>query len=303
MVCFGWFFRRRSKTTQSFESWNRRQPVTPPVVEQRTYVPDVPYLLPKDTLEDQRLNYQHHVLYRTISNHYLAPLTSTTTITILDVGTGTGIWPIEMATLFPQAHILGVDVALSSLPHPLPPTCLFTQANILHGLPFPDQQFNFTHQRLLVAAIPAAYWPKTVQELVRVTRPGGWIELLEIGNTIQNAGPATKRLLTWMAGISEDLGFEMDILHHLGDLLTRAGCQDVESQDIPVPLGAWAGTTGHMMKTDVLHGYNAVKDSYCPRSNTAPEVFDAMLQAAASEWEQNHASYVFHASYGRRPLL
>ena len=44
---------------------------------------------------------RHHSLYRTISNHYLAPI-SPETRSILDVGTGTGIWPLEMATLFPR---------------------------------------------------------------------------------------------------------------------------------------------------------------------------------------------------------
>ena len=291
---------RRRKSNQQSESW-QPSPNTSQLTEQRTYIADVPYLLPKDALEDQRLNYQHHVLYKTTSNHYLAPLTPGNVQTILDVGTGTGIWPVEMSTLFPQAHIIGVDVTFSSLPNPLPTTCLFTHANILHGLPFPDQQFSFTHQRLLVAAIPVAQWPGVVRELVRVTRPGGWIELLEIGDTIQNAGTATKRLLTWMNDISRGFGFEMEVLHHLGDLLKSAGCRSVESQDIPVPLGNWAGNTGQMMLTDVLHGYNALKDSYCPRSQTPPEVFDAMVQAAVEEWERTHASYVFHAAYGRRP--
>jgi hypothetical protein len=46
-----------------------------PLLTQRQYLADVPYVLPKDPLEDQRLNYQHHALYRTLSNnHYLAPL-------------------------------------------------------------------------------------------------------------------------------------------------------------------------------------------------------------------------------------
>ncbi len=109
-------FRHRTHARTAF------QPVAPPpLTEQRTYLKDAPYLLPKDALEDQRLNFQHHVLYRTISNHYLAPLTPERTATILDLGTRTGIWPMEMATLFPQAHILGVDIALRSLPHPVPP--------------------------------------------------------------------------------------------------------------------------------------------------------------------------------------
>ena len=292
-------FRRRASTHTPLEAGKSQQTALPPLTEQRMHLADAPYLLPKDALEDQRLNFQHHVLYRTISNHYLAPLSPTTT-TILDVGTGTGIWPVEMAALFPQAHILGSDVSLRSLPQPLPANCLFCQANILQDLPFPDQQFDFTHQRLLVAAIPAVNWPGVVRELVRVTRSGGWIELLEIGDTIQNAGPATMRLLTWMTGISKELGFEMEILRHLAELLHQAGCQAVESQDIPVPLGEWAGTAGQMLKTNVLHGYNALKDSYCPRSQTSPEIFDAMVEAAAAEWEINHASYVFHAVYGKR---
>jgi SAM-dependent methyltransferase len=77
----------------------------------------------------------------------------------------------------------------------VPPTCVFVRANVLEGLPFPDGQFTYTHQRLLVAAIPARSWPGVVQELVRVTRPGGWIELLELSDVIQPAGPATRRLL------------------------------------------------------------------------------------------------------------
>ncbi|HEU5380743.1 MAG TPA: methyltransferase domain-containing protein [Ktedonobacteraceae bacterium] len=298
MFISGWWFRRR-KSRQAMKTQEQQQSATLTETEQRTYLADTPYLLPKDALEDQRLNFQHHVLYRTLSNHYLAPI-SPTTATILDVGTGTGIWPIEMASLFPHAHILGIDVSLTSLPHTLPPTCLFSQANILQGLPFPDQQFDFTHQRLLVAAIPAACWPAVVRELVRVTRVGGWIELLEIGDTIQNAGPATKRLLTWMTSISQELGFEMAILRRLGDLLSQAGCLAIEAQDIPVPLGEWAGTTGQMLKTDVLHGYHALKDSYCLRSHTPPEAFDTMLQNAAAEWERLQSSYIFHATYGRR---
>jgi ubiquinone/menaquinone biosynthesis C-methylase UbiE len=292
---------RRKKAALAAKPWEPTAP-TAQLTEQRSYVANMPYLLPKDALEDQRLNYQHHALYRTISNHYLAPLTPESTHTILDVGTGTGIWPAEMARLFPHTQIVGIDVAFSSLPHPLPAGCTFARVNILEGLPFPDEQFTYTHQRLLVAAIPALHWPRVAHELFRVTAPGGWLELLEIGDAIQNAGPATKRLLTWMTDISKSLGFEMEVLRHLGDLLKQAGCVDVDAQDIPVPLGTWAGATGQMMLTDVLHGYNALKDSYCPRSNTPPEVFDTMVRDAVVEWERNHALYVFHAAFGRRPV-
>lgn len=292
MIFFGWLFRR--KQVQSTFEWRSQQPAQS-LTEQRAYLENTPYLLPKDAEEDQRLRYQHYALHHAFGNHYLVPL-SPETRTILDVGSGTGIWAIDMANAFPQAHVVGVDIALTSLPPLLPKTCLFCRADVLQGLPFPDQQFDFTHQRLLVLAIPVSHWPLVVQELVRVTRPQGWVELLEVGATVQNAGPATERLLSWLRDTAEASGIELAMVTRLGDLLRQAGCQAVEAQDIPVPLGTWAGRSGEMLKLDALRAFQALQ----PRSSLSPESFETMLQTAADEWEQNHASYIFHAAYGRR---
>ncbi len=298
MLFFNRFFHSRRKAAKQFVAWQRQQLATLPEAEQRAYLPDAPYLLPKDALEDDRLRFQHYALYHAFGNHYLAPLRPDTK-TILDVGSGTGIWALDMAQQFPQAHILGVDIAFTSLPHVLPDTCLFCRADVLQGLPFPTHQFDFTHQRLLVLAIPTSRWLDVVRELVRVTRPQGWIELLEAGTTVQNAGPATERLLTWLRETSQASGIEFSMVTQLGDLLKQAGCQTVEAQDIPVPLGLWAGRGGEMLKLDALHAFQALR----PRSTIPPAQFDAMLYAAADEWEQNHASYVFHVAYGRRAQL
>jgi cyclopropane fatty-acyl-phospholipid synthase-like methyltransferase len=42
---------------------------------------------------------------------YVAPLDETKTQRILDIGTGTGIWAIEMADQFPQAEVIGTDLS------------------------------------------------------------------------------------------------------------------------------------------------------------------------------------------------
>jgi hypothetical protein len=206
-----------------------------------------------------------------------------------------------MAHQFPQAEVVGIDIADSSFRLiDLPNNCLLSLGNILEGLKFPDQRFAYTHQRFLVAAITADRWPGVVHELVRVTRIGGWVELLEIGVTIQNAGPATQQLLDWMSMVSKSLGFDMSLISRLGELLTREGLQSVETQHIPAPLGEWAGRVGSMLKRDVLSAYNALKGLYCKHSNLPPEEFDRVLQLASIEWETNKALYVFHAAYGKR---
>jgi SAM-dependent methyltransferase len=175
-------------------------------------------------------------------------------------------------------------------------------ANILQGLPFPDGQFDYVHQRLLVAGIPTVQWPEVIRELIRVTRPGGWVELLEVGITIKNAGPATTRLLTWMAEQSRERGVDPSMVSRLGDLLVQAGLHAVETHHIPAPLGAWAGHVGLMLKTDVLRAFDAVKGIYCAQTRMHPEQFDSWVQEATQEWEQRQASYLFHAFYGKRAL-
>ncbi len=220
--------------------------------------------------------------------------------TILDVGTGTGIWPVEMARLFPQAHIVGVDISAASLEYTSSSSSTFCLADVLKGLPFPDRQFDYIHQRLLVAALPATHWPAVIQELIRVSRPGGWIELLEIGVTIQHAGPETTRLLNWMGERSRERGFDMGLLSRLGEMLAQGGLEAIERHDIPVPLGEWAGHVGSMLKANVLSAFDALKGAYCTQANLPLEQFEAMVNRVAQEWEKNHASYVFHAAYGRR---
>lgn len=269
------------------------------VMDDRERLPDAPYLLPKDAREQNRLNFQHRCLYSAIGNHYLVPLRPDVA-TILDVGTGTGIWPVEMARLFPRAHIVGVDISAASLEYTSSSSYTFCLADVLKGLPFPDRQFDYVHQRLLVAALPATHWPSVIQELIRVTRPGGWIELLEIGVTIEHAGPETTHLLTWMGERSRERGFNMGLLSRLGEMLAQQGLEAIERHDIPVPLGEWAGHVGAMLKANVLSAFDALKGAYCTQANMPLEHFEAMVNRVAQEWEANHASYVFHAAYGRR---
>ncbi|HEY3994187.1 MAG TPA: class I SAM-dependent methyltransferase [Ktedonobacteraceae bacterium] len=298
MSFFGWFSRRK-KAHSSVAPTPQSAGVDLARLDQRTRLADTPYLLPKDAQEDNRLDYQHHVLHLSIGSHHVAPLPQELT-RILDVGTGTGIWAIEMAHQYPRAQVIGVDIGTSSFKTDLPENCTLQVGNVVEKLPFPDQTFDYTHQRFLVAAIPAARWPDVIRELVRVTRPGGWVELLEINNVFQNAGPETRRLSEWITTVSAALGFDANAVPSIGRWLKEAGLQRVETQDIVVPLGEWGGRAGALLKTDLLAGFDAAKAIYCAKTSTPVNVFENLVQTVAAEWEQYHTSYTFHASYGKR---
>jgi SAM-dependent methyltransferase len=301
MGFFAWLFHRRKKHVPQVDlrGQNAAVAVRQQTGSLRRFLDDSDYLLPKDAEEEYRLNFQHYALYHAIGNHYVAPLHPAPRL-ILDVGAGTGIWASEVAHIFAQAIVIGVDIDGALFKSELPENCLLRTGNVLSGLPFPDQLFSYTHQRLLVAAITSTKWPGVVRELVRVTRVGGWVELVEIDNEIQNAGPATARLMSRLEQVSRDLGFDGEPIRHLGDMLSSQGLQAVEMQAIPVPIGEWGGRVGSLMKQDLLKVIEAVKSVYCQRGRIAPDEFDRMVRSMAAEWEQYHASCTFFAAYGKR---
>jgi len=74
----------------------------------RRFLRDVPYILPKDLGEVNRHDFQHYMMRSALRGNYAAPIG--TSDSILVVGSGTGRWAIEMATLCPRARVVGVDV-------------------------------------------------------------------------------------------------------------------------------------------------------------------------------------------------
>jgi SAM-dependent methyltransferase len=107
-----------------------------------------------------------------------------------------------MATAFSHAQVIGFDIDPPQQTLADPVNCHFLQWDVLADFPYSDHRFDYVHQRLLVAVIPARRWPSVVKELVRVTRPGGYVELLDAGHHFENAGPATQRFLTWWHRVS-----------------------------------------------------------------------------------------------------
>src|SRR5579884_4515213 len=157
---------------------------------ERSREPESPYLFPRHPEEVDRLDLQHFALREALGANFLAPVEGPERV--LDVGTGTGQWGFEVCHRFPGALVVGFDLVRGK-PNP-PPGYRHVRGNLLQGLPFRDDVFDFVHQRFLTAGIPVVAWPGAVAELVRVTRPGGWVELAESPLKGHRLGPATERL-------------------------------------------------------------------------------------------------------------
>lgn len=50
----------------------------------------------------------------------------------------------------------------------------FTFGNVVKGLPYEDNVFDFVHMRFFVLALrEEEEWPASISEIIRVTKPGG----------------------------------------------------------------------------------------------------------------------------------
>jgi trans-aconitate methyltransferase len=132
-------------------------------------------LLPNDDREQERLNLAHHVFKLILGGGlFRAPVDPRR---VLDIGTGTGNWVIDIADQYPQSEAIGLDLSPIQ-PSWLPANCKFDIDDAENQWLFdPHKRFDFIHSRAMAGSI--SDWPKLLNQAYKHLDPGGWLELQE----------------------------------------------------------------------------------------------------------------------------
>lgn len=298
----GWRFWRRKASDDVAQAQAGGAQGTRQSASGRRFLRGVPYVLPKDMDEVNRLDFQHYMMRFALRGNYAAPVG--TPDSILDVGSGTGRWAVEMAELFPQARVVGVDVAAapadtSATAEQRPANYTFTIGNVLEGLPFADATFAYTHQRYMIGAIPRDQWPRVVGELARVTRRGGWVEVVEAG-TSEGGGPALRQVDEWVAAVLARRNLDIHLATQLETFLNAAGLRNVTVHNVRLPLGSYGGRTGSLVETDYFAAVQAMRTPVVALSISAEANYDATVRAAREEVRRGKCVFPVYVVYGQR---
>ncbi|CZT52408.1 uncharacterized protein RSE6_13742 [Rhynchosporium secalis] len=173
------------------------------------------------------------------------------TANIADIGTGTGIWLLDVAkTLPPACQLTGFDVSASAFPRSesLPQNISFRIQDFT--LPFPASDigtYDIVAVRFVSVATPRGEWARSIRNLVTLLKPGGWLQWIDSCNfRLYNSVPGTSRaacmeiydgLDSWRTGEDVVIGMMMREAGNLGreDVFRQCGLvgvhEDVFSTD------------------------------------------------------------------------
>jgi ubiquinone/menaquinone biosynthesis C-methylase UbiE len=112
----------------------------------------------------------------------------------VDVGCASGAVTSVIARLAAPGRVIGVDMSSERLEQARGLGILgaeFVQANI-DDLPFANGTFDFTWSRFLVEYLPDV--PRAIDELIRVTRPGGTVCVSDVDGQVEQIWPVDSEL-------------------------------------------------------------------------------------------------------------
>ncbi|KAF7595881.1 hypothetical protein BBP40_004374 [Aspergillus hancockii] len=199
---------------------------------------------PVDEEEAERLELQHQVFNRVFDNRLIFPPIRWPQ-RVLDCGYGTGSWAIEVAEQHPECQVIGLDIFPYVIPDVTPENLWLQVDDLNRPFTFPSNHFDLVHSRLLATGINLNRWRTYIQDIKRVLKPGGWVQLVEIYFNVQSDnGSITEEhaLRQWSTQLMGSLAAVKDLRvgTRLRHLLTEAGLTEVDARMIPLPLSAWS---------------------------------------------------------------
>jgi ubiquinone/menaquinone biosynthesis C-methylase UbiE len=204
---------------------------------------------------------------------------------LLDAGCGTGEGSSRLAELFPQSSVLGVDIIDTHLElarsryAALAPRLRFEHQSIFE-LAAPDDSFDLAVCRHVLHSIPHA--DSVIAELVRVTRPGGYLHLIseDYGMLHFQAGKLDVREF-WHVGPAKfgaATGTDLFVGRNTFSILARLKLDDIRMDYVVVDTLRVPRETFAEIIAAWRDGYSEPIGEYTPiTKNSAVEHFDQMI--------------------------
>ncbi|RDW56482.1 hypothetical protein BP5796_13123 [Coleophoma crateriformis] len=165
---------------------------------------------------------------------------------IVDIGTGTGIWAIDVGDAYPSARVRGTDLSPIQ-PIFVPPNVVFQIDDCLeYPWTFKENSIDLVHTRDLHGWV-VNDWVTFYKESFRVLQPGGYVESQEfdcMDKCDDDSLPPNSAVHQWFKLLNEGAvksGINLRLKpSDLVEAMEEAGFVDIEVKTFKLPFGPWS---------------------------------------------------------------
>ncbi|OHW99237.1 UMTA methyltransferase family protein [Colletotrichum incanum] len=271
------------------------------------------YKFPNDEFEMDRLDLAHAMMVKAMGSVlFRAPLQKEKVQRILDIGTGTGIWAVEIGDIFENAEVLGIDLSAIT-PEWHPPNVKFEIDDIEEPW-VGHKKYDFIFCRYMGASIND--WPKLMKNIYDNLAPGGWAEFQDVNTSFYSQdGTYSEETATskWMTAFMEACsatGRDPSVGPKLEGWVRDAQFQNVVADRVRAPLGPWPkdrwySDLGMMNLILTLNGLEALSlKLFSEMLGKSQAEITVQLANVRKELKSNsfHAMFDIHVVYGQKPF-
>ncbi|KAL1919323.1 uncharacterized protein VTP21DRAFT_2016 [Calcarisporiella thermophila] len=256
--------------------------------------------------EIERQDKMHMMLHWGFQRNHMAPVEKMLRrgAKCLDIGCGSASWTIEMASEYPQSEFIGIDIIEITFPldRELPHNLTLELRNALDPLPYADGEISYVFQRLALLSYPLDDWPRVMSEIKRVTKPGGYVELVEVDTYPEKRGPLFTRYLDAIHAVAREDGVDLNMARRLTDIMDEAGFEEVKAHRLTIPMHESHGRLGRLCKEVAMDAFRSMGKVAQQRMGMTSEEYTQFFEVDMSnEIETYETMAFFNCVYGRVP--
>ncbi|KAI8604531.1 hypothetical protein EDD21DRAFT_210132 [Dissophora ornata] len=196
-----------------------------------------------------------------------------------------------------NAPIPPASVARPSL---RPRNCVLHSEVPFNRLPFSNEHFDFVYQRRQGVVLLSTEWQRTILELFRVIKRGGWVEILEADLSPRGGGDLCKLAGEYCVGLFEAMGRNPKVIHEMQQLLENAGFVNISIKVFSIPLG-WGGVIGQAMLANQRQFVNEMEPIYVRQGLGLSEDYRELTKSIFEEAVEKKAYVNYHVAVGQKP--
>lgn len=214
---------------------------------------------------------------------------------VLDIACGPGCWGLDLAQEYPHIQVTGIDISQSVIDYANVQVkagqvnnAHFFPGNAMKSLEFPDESFDLVNVRNMEGVIPVSFWPETLKEMLRVTRRGGIMRIVDCEWGI-STGFASEQMIALSGRAMQVFGLSHSPdWHNYGvtpwqrRMLRDLGCINIQERPgfLDFSVGSMAHQGCYIMFTI---GYDMMKPFLIKAGVTTPEAFEQLQQQQSVE--------------------